>query len=44
MRDAVNLPIRDPKTNRRSLLGTVEFAQKIDGLDRRVLDAPASRA
>jgi len=35
---------RDPKTNRRSLLGTVEFAQKIDGLDRRVLDAPASPA
>ena len=41
---ATYLSIGDLKTDRRTLLGGVEFAQEVDSLDWSVLDVPASRA
>ena len=43
-RHTVDFAVRDLKTERRPLLGCVEFAKEIDGLDRSLLDVPASRA
>ena len=42
--NAVDLSIDDLKTDGRTLLGGIEFAQQVDGLYRSVLDVPASRA